>query len=1477
MDVAARDNEAVPGSPSPADRDHRMTMSLVAPARKIQVTTSRDEPCPDKPKMNSPALPSDVGGSSLGNFSDTELRSGRHIGLQTLSSNKSNDTDSTRHHCVAARRFWCEDWPSQFGRVEHALAHEDVKEEEKRLELEHGSGGSADERMRTGGGPAVPVGKFEYEWFEAWESGPANACGIRRRWVGLIVGVVAIFFGASFVGMAEVTSLSHYILAMRESKLLCGVLPHTGFYSVLRILFVARDYGGGEAGWSLVSTKVLEKDNVTILEIWGVMLVVDVVMLFMAWYLPKVLPWASSNPQSPIFCLKPSYWISSEGAAQVTKSAPVVMDPARFEEGPPGAEPIVEVNNVTKVYNGIPALNGLSVKLYQSRVTVLLGHNGAGKTTLLNILTGVTGATSGIARVLGYDSTTQRDKIRTLVSYCQQTDIFFENLTCCENLLYFGSLKGTSWAALQATISETLKVVHLEDKAYCMPDTLSGGMKRRLSLAIAIVSKPKLVILDEPTTGLDAETRRNVWDVVQAVRKEHSVLLSSHDMEEADAIGDSIIVMARGKAVCSGSISFLKKACGVGYKITLAKVPQKFNVKDVLALIHKTVPGAEVDNDKTGEVIIALNTLNHENFPGMFKALEHDSVGLGIEAIGVTAATMKDVYLKINLDWTPGGKERETAVDERAIEELCKMVVKNPTACRRFWALFTKRLIYVTRSWSFLFVGILIPLALQLYIATSTKMPTANQWSAGDKVVINGTFPIEVRLGSHFPDSVVYLQDSTATNASQGFRLLVESEGCRVRVVKDLNKALEEIALEDFGHYMRTHPMAAAFKKNEARGLANPTSMMALPITFNMLHTALLRQLTGKPAVRITATLTYLKIENFIVQMFEYVFSFLKVMIYWSLMPALSYSLAFSAFATFPVAERLGRAREVQLMTGVSGWLFVLAHLVFDYLCYMLIMVPWCLIHYCFNKYSQTMAGAFIVTVSVFGPSVIMFCYLMAERALTPGGAMASVILWFFGGGFVLQYIVPIVPIPFSSKLFYLVPPYALLLCFVTITQWEAKTQVCSAGSGIGSLLPCDELSLYGFSSSGIGDVLLATAVGAVLLYIYMSVRLCGYFESNADQIAGSEEQQVDDDVEEETKLVNQLCSSKQFGDYALVAWKLQKRFGDLHAVRGFYLALRRSECFGLLGVNGAGKTTTFEILAGLSKATFGEAYTENATLSGRKTEARNRDLIVRYADSQALSHSLPWQPQISYCFQSGGLLDKLTGYEYLYLIGRLRGIPESELKGKVDSVLSIADLTPHADKQSGVYSGGNQRKLCISAALLGLPPIVFLDEPYAGVDVVSRTKIFHAVGRVKARNRTAFVLSSHNIDECEISCDRLTIMVQGQMMCLGTVQHLREKYGKGYRLHAMLKHGAASDAGAEAKRFVEAVPKQFPGIKLTDQHENMFSYHLAERIPWSELFTKVQALEKDFALEYAIAGDNTVEQIFIAFAKAGGALRQIP
>ncbi|XP_054920752.1 ATP-binding cassette sub-family A member 17-like [Dermacentor andersoni] len=139
----------------------------------------------------------------------------------------------------------------------------------------------------------------------------------------------------------------------------------------------------------------------------------------------------------------------------------------------------------------------------------------------------------------------------------------------------------------------------------------------------------------------------------------------------------------------------------------------------------------------------------------------------------------------------------------------------------------------------------------------------------------------------------------------------------------------------------------------------------------------------------------------------------------------------------------------------------------------------------------------------------------------------------------------------------------------------------------------------------------------------------------------------------------------------------------------------------------------------------------------------------------------------------------------------------------------------------------------------------------------------------MKKRLQTTFVLTSHNMEECEFSCDRLTIMVDGQMMCLGTLQHLREKFGQGYRVEFFLEPTVAVD---EVK-LKQAVHKLFPGIQLKDAQKNLLSYHLMERIPWSELFTKVARLQKKFPFEHALIGENTLQDIFLNFAKAQGSL----
>ncbi|XP_049523846.1 phospholipid-transporting ATPase ABCA3 [Dermacentor silvarum] len=256
------------------------------------------------------------------------------------------------------------------------------------------------------------------------------------------------------------------------------------------------------------------------------------------------------------------------------------------------------------------------------------------------------GPTSGRVTVCGHSLYTSQELVRREVTLCQQSDIFFEDLTCEENAIYFATLRDTDGGDVQHATTSMLEKLNLSDVGPKMPGEISCGKARMLSLATAIASQPKLLMLDEPCSGLDPGTRRKIWGLLQQIGRERAVLLSSHDMDEADAVADQIIIMAAGRIICSGSTTFLKKACGVGYKVTLHKDPQLFNLKQALATIQSVIPGAEVHEDKQSSATIGLRTLDHRGFPALFDRLESSSKQLGIVDIAVTVATMKDVYTK---------------------------------------------------------------------------------------------------------------------------------------------------------------------------------------------------------------------------------------------------------------------------------------------------------------------------------------------------------------------------------------------------------------------------------------------------------------------------------------------------------------------------------------------------------------------------------------------------------------------------------------------------------------------------------------------------------------------------------------------------------------------------------------------------------------------------------------------------------------
>uniref|UniRef100_A0A8C4MGY5 ATP binding cassette subfamily A member 4 n=1 Tax=Equus asinus asinus TaxID=83772 RepID=A0A8C4MGY5_EQUAS len=244
-----------------------------------------------------------------------------------------------------------------------------------------------------------------------------------------------------------------------------------------------------------------------------------------------------------------------------------------FERELPGLVPGVCVKNLVKIFepHGRPVVDRLNITFYENQITAFLGHNGAGKTTTLSILTGLLPPTSGTVLIGGKDIETSLDAVRQSLGMCPQHNILFHHLTVAEHVLFYAQLKGRSWAEAQLEMEAMLEDTGLHHKRNEEAQDLSGGMQRKLSVAIAFVGDAKVVVLDEPTSGVDPYSRRSIWDLLLKYRSGRTIIMSTHHMDEADLLGDRIAIISQGKLYCSGTPLFLKNCFGTGFYLTLVR------------------------------------------------------------------------------------------------------------------------------------------------------------------------------------------------------------------------------------------------------------------------------------------------------------------------------------------------------------------------------------------------------------------------------------------------------------------------------------------------------------------------------------------------------------------------------------------------------------------------------------------------------------------------------------------------------------------------------------------------------------------------------------------------------------------------------------------------------------------------------------------------------------------------------------------
>ncbi|WP_026575211.1 ABC transporter ATP-binding protein [Bacillus sp. UNC438CL73TsuS30] len=216
------------------------------------------------------------------------------------------------------------------------------------------------------------------------------------------------------------------------------------------------------------------------------------------------------------------------------------------------------VNNLVKRYGAKTALDNISFLVKEGSCFGLLGPNGAGKSTTMKIITGIIDADSGEVDVFGQDIRKSADQIRRLVGYVPQEITLYDKISAYNNLIFFGEMYGVKGRLLKERITEVLEQVGLSERANDPIHTYSGGMKRRINIAAAMLHKPKLIILDEPTVGIDPQSRNHIFEIIKNLRSEGvTIIYSTHYMEEVESLCDDIAIIDHGKVIVQGNLDDL--------------------------------------------------------------------------------------------------------------------------------------------------------------------------------------------------------------------------------------------------------------------------------------------------------------------------------------------------------------------------------------------------------------------------------------------------------------------------------------------------------------------------------------------------------------------------------------------------------------------------------------------------------------------------------------------------------------------------------------------------------------------------------------------------------------------------------------------------------------------------------------------------------------------------------------------------------
>ncbi|GJQ67966.1 hypothetical protein Trydic_g16721 [Trypoxylus dichotomus] len=1334
---------------------------------------------------------------------------------------------------------------------------------------------------------------------------------------------VSVFFSkantaATIAGLAWFLSYFPYIFLQEQynsltlTQKLLSCLGHNSAMAYGFQLILMYEGTGEGLTWSNIFSPVTPDDSLSLGLVMMMLLIDTFIYLIIALYVEAILPGDYGIPQVWYFPFTRTFWCGEPQYIGVEDSNKnVLLESDVYEKEPNNLVAGVKISHLRKQFTKHKvAVRDLSLNMFEGQITVLLGHNGAGKTTTMSMLTGMLPPTSGTAIINGYDIRTNMKMVRDSLGLCPQHNILFDDLTVREHLYFFCKLKGMRGAEIKVEIQKYIELLELVPKKNAKSSTLSGGMKRKLCVAIALCGKSKVCMFDEPTAGMDPSARRALWDIMQSQKKGRTILLSTHFMDEADLLGDRIAIMAGGSLQCCGSSFFLKKKYGAGYHLVIAK-SQRCDVEKVTNLLKHHIPAIEVENNVGSELTYVLSEEQSAVFEEMLSDLEDNSFKLGIDSYGISLTTMEEVFMKVGADH---GQEEENdhiemlhhngntfkeqnghtfkeknghVADSKPRSSETKLNIQEnefltgwPLWRNHVSAMLMKKVLSTVRSWILFIIQNIIPVAfLIIAIIVARQMNASNDLPN-----------LEITLDSYDNPVTVMTTDNISNNFFGQYREILEIED-REYInwgIRSMHDNMLNTTIENTARVRMRYIIGATFssENNTITAWFNNEPYHSPPLTLQYAINSIVKERLG---------LNYSILFNNFPLPFTIDTQFARLAQGNNMGFQLAFNIAFSMsfvssfYILFYVRERVNKSKHLQFVSGARVSSFWLIAFIWDYITFIFTALCLVITLACFQEDGFKTAielGRMLAILMFFGFSMLPMTYIASFFFTIPssGYTRMTLINIFLGvAGFMVVQVLSVEDLDLTHIAnglhwgFLLVPHYALATAIHRVSMLFSIQNLCNTVNELGDSLldnitglpdmdnvdyacmlqpeQCCVIEQNYFSwTNGIGrNVIFMAGVGIALFVILLSFeyrvfdRIIYYFKRQIET-KPTDEGTDDSDVMEEKRRVR--AGEISFKDHCVLLKDVTKYYGKVLAVNQLCLGIKEYECFGLLGINGAGKTTTFKMMTGDVKISYGDGWINGMNLKREMKKVHKH---------------------IGYCPQFDALLDDLTGKETLVMYCLLRGIRLKDSWHIAEQLAKDFDFYRHLNKQVKNYSGGNKRKLSAALALIGDPAIIFLDEPTTGMDPATKRNLWDTLCKIRNSGK-CLILTSHSMEECEALCTRLAIMVNGTFKCLGSTQHLKSKFSEGYMLTIKIKkaHSVTPEIGADMEAIEHLVKSNFPSAIPKESHQELVTYFIPDAtLPWSRMFGIMEKGKKsiDVIEDYSL-GQSSLEQVFLLFTK---------